>query len=225
MKNGFFYPSVGLTWIMSNSIKLPEWINFSKFRGSFAQVGNDLPIGITNLADIIQCGGSIQTNDIEQRGDLKPEISTSIEFGTEWKFFNNRFGIDFTWYRTDTKNQLLRVANPAGSLYAFRYINAGKIRNTGIELTLEGTPLMNENFRWKTAVNMSMNRNKVVSLHKDYKSFRYGSEGFSMAYDMWVKEGGKLGDIYGNGFERDENGKIKLNETGNQSKLQVTILY
>lgn len=73
MKNGFFYPSVGLTWIMSNSIKLPEWINFSKFRGSFAQVGNDLPIGITNLADIIQCGGSIQTNDIEQRGDLKPE--------------------------------------------------------------------------------------------------------------------------------------------------------
>ena len=216
---GFFYPSVGLTWIMSNSIKLPEWINFSKFRGSFAQVGNDLPIGITNLADIIQCGGSIQTNDIEQRGDLKPEISTSIEFGTEWKFFNNRFGIDFTWYRTDTKNQLLRVANPAGSLYAFRYINAGKIRNTGIELTLEGTPLMNENFRWKTAVNMSMNRNKVVSLHKDYKSFRYGSEGFSMAYDMWVKEGGKLGDIYGNGFERDENGKIKLNETGNPIKV------
>lgn len=107
------------------------------------------------------------------------------------------------------KNQLLRVANPAGSLYAFRYINAGKIRNTGIELTLEGTPLMNENFRWKTAVNMSMNRNKVVSLHKDYKSFRYGSEGFSMAYDMWVKEGGKLGDIYGNGFERDE--MVRLN--------------
>ena len=98
-------------------------------------------------------------------------------------------------------------------------INAGKIRNTGIELTLEGTPFMNENFRWKTAVNMSMNRNKVVSLHKDYKSFRYGSEGFSMAYDMWVKEGGKLGDIYGNGFERDENGKIKLNETGNPIKV------
>lgn len=56
---------------------------------------------------------------------------------------------------------------------------------------------------------MSMNRNKVVSLHKDYKSFRYGSEGFSMAYDMWVKEGGKLGDIYGNGFERDE--MVRLN--------------
>ena len=64
-----------------------------------------------------------------------------------------------------------------------RYVNAGKIRNTGIELTVEGTPFMNENFRWKTALNMSMNRNKVVSLHKDYKSFRYGSEGFSMAYD------------------------------------------
>ena len=81
---------------------------------------------------------------------MKPEISTSIEFGTEWKFFNNRFGIDFTWYRTDTKNQLLRVANPAGSLYAFPIISMQvKFVTTGIELTLEGTPLMNENFRWK----------------------------------------------------------------------------
>ena len=76
-----------------------------------------LPVWIT-LIDVYK--RQIQTNDIEQRGELKPEISTSIEFGTEWKFFNNLFGIDFTWYRTDTKNQLLKVANPAGSLYAFR---------------------------------------------------------------------------------------------------------
>ena len=71
------------------------------------------------IATSATIGSEIYTTYIK---DLKPEISTSIEFGTEWKFFNNRFGIDFTWYRTDTKNQLLRVANPAGSLYAFRYI-------------------------------------------------------------------------------------------------------
>ena len=212
--SGFFYPSVGLTWILNKSLNMPEWISFSKIRGSWAQVGNDLPIGITNLADIVQAGGSIQANDKENLGDLKPEISSSYEVGTEWKFFNSRLGLDFTWYQTETKNQLLLMPNPAGSLYAYRYVNAGKIRNRGIELTVDGTPVMNDNFRWKTAVNISANRNKVVSLHPDYTQFSYGQEGFSMAYQMRIKEGGSLGDIYGNDFIRNEDGSIKTNADG-----------
>ena len=63
MHSGFFYPSVGVTWILSKTLKMPEWISFSKVRGSWAQVGNDLPIGITSLADIIQSGGTVQVND------------------------------------------------------------------------------------------------------------------------------------------------------------------
>lgn len=114
---------------------------------------------------------------------------------------------------------MLRVVNLVGLFYVFCYINVGKICNIGIELILEGIFLMNENFCWKIVVNMFMNRNKVVFLYKDYKLFCYGFEGFFMVYDMWVKEGGKLGDIYGNGFERDENGKIKLNEIGNLIKV------
>ena len=226
MNSGFFYPSVGMTWILSKSLRLPDWISFAKLRGSWAQVGNDLPIGITNLADIIQAGGAIQINDKEQLGDLKPEISTSFEFGTEWKFFNSRLGIDFTWYQTDTKNQLLMMPNPAGSLYAYRYVNAGKIRNKGFELTVDATPVMTESFRWKTSVNLSANRNKVISLRPDYKEFTYGQDGFSMAYQMRVKEGGKLGDIYGNAFKRNEDGTIATNadgspvsSTGNQDLL------
>lgn len=214
MKSGFFYPSVGLTYILTKNLKLPTWITFGKIRGSWAQVGNDLPIGITNLSDIIQAGGSIQANDTEQRGDLKPEISSSVEFGTEWIFFNSRFGIDFTWYQTNTKNQLLRMPNPAGSLFAFRHVNAGKIRNTGFELTVNATPLMNDDFRWKTAINLSANRNKVISLHPDYSEFIYGTEGFSMAYQMRIKEGGKLGDIFGNAFVRNDDGSIKVNNDG-----------
>ncbi len=213
MNSGFFYPSVGLSWIINNSLKLPEWISFGKVRGSWAQVGNDLPIGITNLVDIIQAGGVLQAADTYNKGDLKPEISSSIEFGTEWRFFQSRLGIDFTWYQTDTKNQLLRMPTAAGDKYAYRYINAGKIRNKGVELTIDATPVMNDNFRWKTAVNFSTNSNEVISLHPDYTSFIYGSSGLSMAYLMRIKEGGSLGDIYGNAFVR-ENGKIKLNEDG-----------
>ena len=214
MHSGFFYPSVGVTWILSKTLKMPEWISFSKVRGSWAQVGNDLPIGITSLADIIQSGGTVQVNDREHRGDLKPEISSSFEVGTEWRLFNSRLGIDFTWYQTDTRNQLLMMPNPAGALFAYRYVNAGKIRNKGFELTVDGTPLMNDNFRWKTSVNVSANRNKVISLHPDYTQFSYGQEGFSMAYQMRIKEGGKLGDIYGNAFERNDDGSIKVNADG-----------
>ena len=212
--SGFFYPSVGLTWILSKSLQMPEWVSFSKIRGSWAQVGSDLPIGITNLSDIVQAGGSIQANDREQLGDLKPEISSSYEVGTEWKFFNSRLGFDFTWYQTETKNQLLLMPNPAGSLYAYRYVNAGKIRNRGFELTVDATPVMTDNFRWKTAVNVSANRNKIISLHPDYTQFSYGQEGFSMAYQMRIKEGGSLGDLYGNAFVRNDDGSIKTNADG-----------
>ncbi|MDR0961854.1 MAG: TonB-dependent receptor, partial [Mediterranea sp.] len=212
-KSGFFYPSVGLTWLINKTVALPEWINFAKLRGSYAEVGNDLPLGITNPVDILGAGGTVSMNDTEQRGDLKPERSKSVEFGAEFRFFHDRFGIDFTWYQTNTINQLLRMDNPSGSAYKYRYINAGKIRNQGIELTVDATPVMNDNFRWKTAFNMSANRNKVVSLHPDYTQFSYYGEGFSAAYQMRIVEGGKLGDIYGNAFARDESGKIVTDET------------
>ena len=162
-------------------------------RASWAEVGNDLPIGITNPVDIIMVGGSINVNTVEQRGDLKPEISSSIEFGTEWRFFHHRFGMDFTWYQTNTKNQLLRMDNPTGSTYKYRYVNAGKIRNQGFELTVDATPLLYRNFSWKSLINMSANKNKVVTLHPDYPEFSYYEEGFNAGYQMRVKEGGSLG--------------------------------
>lgn len=210
---GFFYPSIGATWILNKTCSLPKWISFAKVRASWAEVGNDLPIGITNPVDIIMVGGSINVNTVEQRGDLKPEISSSIEFGTEWRFFHHRFGIDFTWYQTNTKNQLLRMDNPTGSTYKYRYVNAGKIRNQGFELTVDATPLLYRNFSWKSLINMSANKNKVVTLHPDYPEFSYYEEGFNAGYQMRVKEGGSLGDIYGNAFRRNEDGSIMVDET------------
>lgn len=130
--------------------------------------------------------------------DLKPEISNSIEVGTEWKFFNSRLDFDFTFYRTDTKNQLIRV-NTTAEQRPYRWINAGKIRNTGVEITLGATPLMNDDFRWKTQFNFATNKNKIVSLGGT-PNFQYASGNVSMPYKMMVVEGGSLGDIYGNVF-------------------------
>ncbi len=209
--SGFFYPSVGLSWIINQTLKLPSWINFGKVRASWAQVGNDLPIGITSPSPIITAGGIVRQIQYDFDDDLKPEISTSWEAGTEWKFFNNRADLDFTYYRTDTRNQLLYINTPTGN-HPYRYINAGKIRNYGVELTVGVTPVMTADFRWKTNINFSTNKNEVISLG-DHPAFDYGT-GVSMPYRMRVKEGGSLGDIYGNDFSRDENGKIIITDTG-----------
>lgn len=207
--SGFFYPSIGLTWIMNKALKMPTWVDFGKIRGSWSKVGNDIPLYVSNPVDVIGAGGKIIANNTAPFEDLKPELSTSWEFGTEWKFFGYRLNFDFTFYRTMTKNQLLRMPSSAGADYAYYYVNAGEIRNQGVEMTLGGYPLMNQNFSWKTEFNFSSNSNKVIKLHKDLKSFAYGDEGFSAGYMMRVVEGGKLGDIYGNTFERNEDGTIK----------------
>lgn len=207
MNSGFFYPSVGLSWLLNKSLELPEWINFAKIRGSVAQVGNTLPLYKANQQPHIAMGGSINQVTDYNDGNLKPEISTSYEAGFELKLFQNRFDVDFTWYKTLTKNQFLLVPMLPGSAYEYQMINAGKISNKGIELTIGGVPIQNENFRWRTQVNFSTNKNKVEKLADNYKTFAYG-DGVNMGYRMIVKEGGSLGDLYGNSFKRDEAGKV-----------------
>ncbi|MDR0977327.1 MAG: TonB-dependent receptor [Prevotellaceae bacterium] len=211
LNSGFFYPSIGASWLIGNTLKMPRWIDFAKVRASWAQVGNDLPIGITSPHPVLMAGGVVKQIQYDFDKNLKPEISTSWEVGLEARFFQSRLDIDFTWYRTDTRNQLLYINTPTGE-HPYRYINAGKIRNYGVELTVGVTPVMTNTFRWKTGVNFSTNTNKVVSLG-DMKQFDYGT-GVSMPYRMRVKEGGSLGDIYGNDFVRDANGKIEVTDKG-----------
>lgn len=219
---GFFYPSVGLSWVINNMVEMPSWINFGKLRGSWSQVGNDIPLYVSNPVDIIGAGGKIQANDAAAFGNLKPELSSSLEFGTEWKFFDYRLDFDFTYYKTNTKNQLLRMPSSAGADYKYYYVNAGNIQNSGVELTVGVTPVMTKDFRWKSSFNFSTNKNKVKELHPDLKSFSYGDEGFSAGYMMRIVEGGSIGDIYGNKFVRGEDGKVKVDPEDKNKPLVTT---
>ena len=223
----FFYPSVGLSWILNNSLAMPEWINYGKLRSSWSKVGNDLPLFLSNPIagsnDQIVAGGAIQTNTGAPFDELKPEMSTSWEVGTEWKFFNYRVDFDFTYYKTNTKNQLFTLPSSAGATYKYYYVNAGNIQNQGIEASLGVTPVLTNDFQWKTLLNFSTNRNKVIALHPDLKTFIYGDEGFSSSYSMRLVEGGSMGDIYGKAFKRDENGRIVYTKDLDGDQIPVVI--
>ena len=223
----FFYPSVGLSWILNKSLTMPEWVSYGKLRTSWSKVGNDLPLYLSNPVpgsnDLIIAGGAIQTNTGAPFDELKPEMSTSWEVGTEWKFFDYRIDFDFTYYKTNTRNQLFTLPSSAGATYKYYYVNAGNIRNQGVEASLGVTPVLTNNFQWKTLFNFSANRNKVISLHPDLKTFIYGDEGFSSSYSMRLVEGGSMGDIYGKAFKRDADGRIVYTKDVEGDQIPVVI--
>lgn len=207
---GFFYPSVGMTWVMNETLKLPEWIDLGKIRGAWSKVGNGLNAYTSNPLNWVTKSGSIGFNTTAPFAELKPEMTTSIEFGTEWRFFGSRLEFDFTYYKTNTKNQLFSLDAPAGSEYNTYYINAGNIQNTGVEIMMSGTPVMTKNFRWKTGLNFATNKNEAKELAGD--AFPYFQFNGGESNNVWsrLEVGGSFGDIYGTTFVRDESGKIKF---------------
>lgn len=220
-KSGFFYPSVGASFLLSKLIALPEWISFAKVRGAYSKVGNDIPLFITNPVSSIGAGGEIQANDAAPFKEMEPEMTYSMEVGTEWRFLQNRLGINATYYRTNTRNQFFKLPALSGDKYAYRYVNAGNIQNEGWELTLDAAPVMNRDFTWKTTLNFSSNKNKIIELHEQLKEFVYGPTSFSSSYAMKLVEGGSIGDIYGKAFERDANGNIVYATEGDSKGLPL----
>ena len=211
---GFFYPLVGLSWIIPKSFSMPSLISFGKVRASWSKVGNDIPLFVSNTVGHIAAGGIPQPNDTAPFGTLKPEMSSSFEIGTEWKFFDYRMDVDFTFYKTNTKNQLFSLPSSAGAAYKYYFVNAGNIQNMGVELTFGAVPILTNQFKWNTTLNFSRNKNEVKKLHDDLASFIQGDEGFSSSYTMRLVEGGSFGDIYGKAFERDKYGAIVYGRDG-----------
>ena len=218
---GFFYSSVGFSWLVNRVLKLPEQVTSGKVRATWSKVGNDIPLYITNPVAHILAGGGIQASDAAPFEEMKPEMSLSMEVGTEWKFFGSRLHVDFTYYQTHTKNQFFKLPAKDGDEYAYRYVNAGNIQNTGVELMIDGTPVEIKNFSWETGINYAFNKNKVVRLHAELPVFQYGPYGFSSSYAMKLKKGGSFGDIYGKAFKRDADGKILYETDGERQGLPM----
>lgn len=167
----YFYPSINASWLISNSFKLPKAISFWKIRASYAQVGNDTDPYYINSAYSLQSytnnyGKPFSTvlPNTTYSQNLKPERKKSWEIGTDIRFLNNRIGLDFTYYKENTTDQIMTVAIPYASGYSNALINAGNIQNSGFEIALNTTPIQTKDWQWDLNFTWSKNNSKIVSL-------------------------------------------------------------
>uniref|UniRef100_UPI003216C68A SusC/RagA family TonB-linked outer membrane protein n=1 Tax=uncultured Draconibacterium sp. TaxID=1573823 RepID=UPI003216C68A len=182
--NSYFYPSASLSVLMNQILALSDQISLLKIRGGFAQVGKGT--GAHNLITTLSRDGQYEgflgsavSNNLKN-SELKPELSKSWEFGLESSFYENRLGLDFTYYTTSTINQIIPIKLPQSSGYDYRVTNAGEIKNSGIECTLHGKPVKRSNLDWDVTVNFSANRNKVIELAEGMEQYElagYGDSG------------------------------------------------
>jgi len=220
--NSYFYPSVTMSGIISDMFTLPDVVSFFKVRAAYAEVGNDTnPYSLTNVFNPAVAWGSIQTKTESSRlaiEDLKPEKTSSVEFGADIRLFKGRLGLDFTYYDNRTKNQIIPIELDISTGYASRIINAGEIQNNGIELVLSGSPIKNLNgLNWTIMANFTRNRSRVLELTDDLDTYSMvGRNGATIQ----ARIGERMGNIYGRGFERvqDANspffGQIVHNTSG-----------
>ncbi|MDB5200163.1 MAG: TonB-dependent receptor plug [Chitinophagaceae bacterium] len=216
-KNSYFYPSVGANAILSEIIKMPAAVSFAKIRAAYAQVGSDVATYSTNPLNLIRNGQLVSNDKGPLPGTfLKPELSTSTEVGTEWRFMNNRLGFDVTWYQSNTKNQYFELSSTSlGTGLSTFYLNAGNIKNSGIEATIDYNSSVSKNIKWNTALNITANKNKIVELatqippNVNYKI----TDGGVNNYNLVIRKGGSFGDITGMQFLRDAAGNIVVDAT------------
>jgi TonB-linked SusC/RagA family outer membrane protein len=213
--HSYNYPSIGLSAVISDLTTLPQAISFLKLSGNYAKVGNGGQPQIRfNTFSYAQGAGNgyITRSSTRAIPDLKPEIVTSIEFSADAKFLENRLGIQATVYKSNSRNQLLLVNTPVGIGFQNQYINAGNIQNKGLELVLSSTPVKSRNFTWDASFNLGINRNKIVALTEDVKSFDL--QGFSRSATPIIKEGGSYGDMIGFIWMKHANGKYLVTPEG-----------
>lgn len=208
--NSFFYPSVNLGYVFSDHLELPEWFSFGKLRASWAQVGKDTQphvLGATFVAPSrYPLAGQVGFTRNSSFGDpmLKPELTTSIEFGTQLGFFDNRFDLDLTYYKSNAKDQIIPVPVSDATGFSSYFTNAGEIQNSGFEMVVGAHIFRDGDFTWKASANLSMNNNEVVDIKEGIDEIVVGSQfGYAgSSVTMKLIKGEAFGNIYGSTYSR-----------------------
>ncbi|MFC7358059.1 SusC/RagA family TonB-linked outer membrane protein [Jejudonia soesokkakensis] len=218
----FFYPSVSTSFILSNVVDLPKEVSFAKLRASVAQVGNDTGPYQTSGAFVSQTPFNGQPTFSDQNfipnANLKPEKVTSFEVGADLRFLQGRVNLDVTYYNALTEDQIISLPIAISSGYNQQVVNGGKVRAQGVEIIAGITPIKKPDFQWNTTFNFSTNKAIVEDLPQDDGRLTLA---FSRIYDsanqtvfFQVEEGGRVGDFYGTGYLKNENGDFIIDQNG-----------
>ena len=218
----FAYYSAGASAQMNKILVLPEQINELKLRASYSEVGNSIPNNLfLASAKRNPATGAYISSAIINFKNPKPETTQSFEAGFDISLLDRSISLQATYYNAIMKNQFMKYEGAAGKEI---YINGGKVRNQGIELTASYIFAPNNNFSWITNFNYAYNDNKILTVARKQNGQKYIHEidmGNLSGLKIKFEEGGSYGDLYAVDFMRDEiTGEIVVDpQTGAPFKL------
>jgi TonB-linked SusC/RagA family outer membrane protein len=232
-KRSFFYPGATLSWIFTRLIPKNNVLTFGKVRAAYGKTGNDADEyrvypnyvqGFSNGyygSDLTKFPfhgvNAFQASTTIGSNNLKPEMTTEIEFGLNLAFFNNRINIDFAWYNRNTDDQIFTLPVDPSTGYSNMVTNMGKVNNKGVELLVNTIPVQTKDFRWELGFNFSKNKNKVVSMPESLEGGMVNINQFSAGNDavyMRAVEGLPMGELFTYMPQYTADGKLIVDQNG-----------
>jgi TonB-linked SusC/RagA family outer membrane protein len=217
----FFYPSVSSSFVFTDGLNIQsDMLSFGKIRASWAQVGNDSDPYLTRAGYSLANTGFNGQSLASKSGtlplwNLRNELSESVEFGADLRFFNDRAHLDVTYYDAVTSNQILNLPVSSSSGYSSAVINAGEIRNNGLEITLGVTPVQVRDFKWIIDANFADNQSEVVVLDGIVQTYNLIQNGGDLALsDIHAQVGAPYGNIIGRAYKRAPDGRKIVSSAG-----------
>ena len=231
--NSYFYPGATLSWIFTRLIPKNDILEFGKLRLAYGKTGNDAdPYQTavrfiqgtsrayygTDVAKFPMNGvNSFQASSTIGSSDLKPEMTTEYEVGLNLALLKNRINIDFSFYNRETKDQIFTLPVDPATGYSYMVTNFGNVRNRGIELLVNTTPIQTKDFRWDLGFNFSKNQNKVLSMPASVEGGKTTIYNFSAGNDavyFYAEEGNPMGEFYTYMPQYTEDGKLIVGSDG-----------
>jgi TonB-linked SusC/RagA family outer membrane protein len=212
----YFYPSASLSYVFSDMFKLPNWLSYGKLKGSYAKIGKDASTYATTTGFITQTpiGTTSPWTEVDRLGNpnLRPEFTQTFETGLELRFLKNRLGLEVTAYKADSKDLLvpIKISNTTG--FDEAYINAGQIKNKGIEISLNAVPVQTRDIKWNFNINFSSNKNEVAALNAGLSEINFGvlSSGYlSSGPNFKLIPGYAYGALFGITYKRYYGNKVE----------------
>ncbi|MDX1653131.1 MAG: SusC/RagA family TonB-linked outer membrane protein [Brumimicrobium sp.] len=222
--NSYAYYSLNGAFVFSQKITLPEWFSYGKLRVSSSSVGADTdPFQLRNTYEFNQYYGSyplLTNGGTLLNQDLRPERINGLETGIESYFFNERLGLDVTVYQNTAKDQIISLPSSSASGYSSRVVNGGVIQSRGIEVMLTADIIRNKKLSWRAFANFSKGASYVRELPEGIDQYTtgyarlYSTPENTIFYIADAREGGRIGDMYGTGFQKTPDGRVIYGDNG-----------